>query len=238
MKEIEHKIAKSILKISPICSNSPVIFESAIGSVIVVRNLYVIQSIANLKIGAIHIPITIITPTKPIAFLRIIPPPKTVSTASPNIFPTTGTAELTIAFVVLAVIPSTLLDIVPSNETTPTNIVRIIPKNQTIPDFKNFDNLLICILSVNFDKITKLVKISTSGNIIVCMILPIKLIINSIIGSIIPLVAILPVYIMRVIKSGTSIFINATKSVVVCFTIVIISEKFDITIVTINMYWT
>ena len=53
MKEIEHKIAKSILKISPICSNSPVIFESAIGSVIVARNLYVIQSIANLKIGAI-----------------------------------------------------------------------------------------------------------------------------------------------------------------------------------------
>ena len=50
-------------------------------------------------------PITTITPTNPIAFFKIIPPPTTVSTASPKIFPTTGIAELTIAFVVLEVIP-------------------------------------------------------------------------------------------------------------------------------------
>ena len=82
-----------------------------------------------------QIPKTIITPTTPTAFLRIIPHPSTVSTASPNIFPTTGIAELTTAFVVLAVKPSTLLDNVPSRDTIPTNIVRIIPKNQTMPRF-------------------------------------------------------------------------------------------------------
>ena len=56
-----------------------------------------------------QIPTTMITPTKPIAFFRTTPHPKTVSTASPKIFPTTGIAELTIDFVVLAVIPSTLI---------------------------------------------------------------------------------------------------------------------------------
>ena len=60
-----------------------------------------------------HIPIITIIPTSPTAFFNTIPHPKTVSTASPNIFPTTGIAELTIAFVVFAVIPSTLLDNVP-----------------------------------------------------------------------------------------------------------------------------
>ena len=63
-----------------------------------------------------------------------------MSTASPKIFPTTGMPEDTTAFAVLAVIPSTLLDNVPSSETTPTNIVKIIPRNHTIPEFKNFDN--------------------------------------------------------------------------------------------------
>ena len=113
--------------------------------------LYAIVNIPNFNIGIIQIPTTIITPIKPTAFFSIIPQPKTVSTASPKIFPTTGTAELTTAFVVLAVIPSTLLESVPSNETTPTNIVSIIPRNHTIPDCRNFDSLLICTLSVIFD---------------------------------------------------------------------------------------
>ena len=63
----------------------------------------------------------IITPITPIAFFSIIPHPKTVSTASPKIFPTIGILLLTIAFAVLAVIPSILLDNVPSKEITPTN---------------------------------------------------------------------------------------------------------------------
>ena len=52
-----------------------------------------------------QIPTIINTPTKPTAFFKTIPRPHTVSTASPKIFPTTGIAELTTAFVVLAVIP-------------------------------------------------------------------------------------------------------------------------------------
>ncbi len=79
-----------------------------------------------------HIPIIITTPIIPTAFFNINPQPKTVSTASPNIFPTTGIAELTTALPVFAVIPSILLDNVPSKETTPTNIVNTIPKNHTI----------------------------------------------------------------------------------------------------------
>lgn len=56
-------------------------------------------------IGTMQIPKMIITPTKPTAFFKITPHPRIVSTASPNIFPTTGIAELTTALVVLAVMP-------------------------------------------------------------------------------------------------------------------------------------
>ena len=135
INDIAHNIAKNILKISPICSRSPTIFLSDIGSTTVANNLYESVNTESFIIGITQIPSTIITPTTPIAFFRIIPQPKTVSTASPNIFPTTGIAELTTAFVVLAVNPSTLLDKVPSKDTTPTNIVKTIPKNQTIPRF-------------------------------------------------------------------------------------------------------
>ena len=143
INDIALKIAKNILNISPICSNRFVIFLSAIGSVTLVNSLYAIVIVANFIIGTIHIPITIITPTRPTAFFKTMPQPNTVSTLSDKIFPTTGIAELTIAFVVFAVIPSILLDIVPSNETTPTNIVNTIPNTHTIPDFKNFDKLSI-----------------------------------------------------------------------------------------------
>ena len=79
-----------------------------------------------------------ITPTIPTAFFKTIPHPRTVSTASPRILPTTGTAELTIVFAVLAVIPSTLLDNVPSKDTAPTNTVKTIPKSHIIPWFYRF----------------------------------------------------------------------------------------------------
>ena len=45
--------------------------------------------------------------------------------------------------VVLAVIPTTLLDNVPSSETTPTNIVNTIPKNHIMLDWKNLDSFPI-----------------------------------------------------------------------------------------------
>ena len=103
--DIALNIAKKILKTSPICSNKFIIFLSAIGCVTVANNLYVTVSTVSFNIGIMHIPNITITPTKPTAFFNIIPEPKTVSTASPKIFPTTGTAELTIVFAVLAVIP-------------------------------------------------------------------------------------------------------------------------------------
>lgn len=56
-----------------------------------------------------HIPSITITPTIPTAFFSIVVAPITESTASPNIFPTTGIKFATAALVVLAVIPSTVL---------------------------------------------------------------------------------------------------------------------------------
>ena len=93
--------------------------------------------------GTIQIPIITITPTAPTAFFRIIPQPNTLSTTSPNTFPTTGIKLETAALAVFAVIPSTLLLKVPSNDTIPTNIVKNIPKNHTTLDFKNLEILSI-----------------------------------------------------------------------------------------------
>ena len=65
--------------------------------------------------------ITIITPTVPTAFLSITPHPKTESTASPRILPTTGITVETAALAVFALIPSTLLLSDPSKEIVATN---------------------------------------------------------------------------------------------------------------------
>ena len=100
-------------------------------------------SIPILIIGIIHIPIITITPTSPTAFFSITPHPSTLSTTSPNTFPTTGITEDTAALAVFAVIPSTLLLKVPSNDTTPTNNVKTIPNTHTTPVLKNFDNFSI-----------------------------------------------------------------------------------------------
>ena len=144
--------------------------------------------------------------------------------------------NLLLLFRVFAVTPSILLDNVPSSETTPTNTVKITPKNHTTPDLKNFESLSICTLSDILDIIAKLVNIKTSGIIMFKMIFPTKLIINKIIGSIIELVAILPVYNISVISNGTSKFINPNKSLVVFCTSFIMLEKLAIITVTINMY--
>ena len=151
----EHSIARSNLKIPPISSNKLTIFSSASGWIIADVMLYIIDKVASFIIGIIHIPIIIITPITPIAFFKTSPHPSTVSTESPNIFPTTGIRLDTAAFVVLAVIPSTLLVKVPSNEITPTNTVSIIPKNHTILDFMNLEIFSICILSDIFETIIK-----------------------------------------------------------------------------------
>ena len=61
----------------------------------------------------------------------------TVSTVSPNTFPTTGIKFATAAFAVLDVSPSTELLSVPSSESKHVKIVKTIPKIQRVEDFKN-----------------------------------------------------------------------------------------------------
>lgn len=85
--ETEHKIPSNSLNMSPNSSNSFTIFSSAKGSIIAEEILYIIVNIASFIIGAMHIPIIIITPTTPRAFFNTSPHPKTLSTESPNIFP-------------------------------------------------------------------------------------------------------------------------------------------------------
>ena len=151
---------------------------------------------------------------------------------------TTGIILDTATFAVFAVIPSTLLASVPSNDITPTKTVRTIPKNHTIDDFKYFANLLIWTLSDNLETIIIAVIIETPGRIKFTIIFDINSIINSIIGSNKLLVAIFPVYIIRVMRSGTNVFINPTKFCIVFVIDKIKSEKLLIIIVTINMYCT
>ena len=98
INDIALKIPKKILKMSPICSSKLTIFLSAIGCTNAESNLYDMVNTESLIIGIIQIPIIIITPTSPTAFFRTTPHPRTVSTTSPKIFPTTGIAELTITF--------------------------------------------------------------------------------------------------------------------------------------------
>ena len=136
-------IPRRTLKVSPICPKTETIFLSAIGSERAAAKLKEIDIIASFIIGIIHIESTTKIPTNPIAFFNILLQPRTASTVSPKILPTTGIALVTTAFVVLIVIPSTLLVSVPSKDKTPTNIVSIIPKAQTTLDLKNFDNLFI-----------------------------------------------------------------------------------------------
>ena len=164
--------------------------------------------------------------------------PITVSTASPNILPTTGIKFETAALVVFAVIPSTVLLKLPSTEIIPTNKVSTTPNVHTTVELKNFDSLSTWILLDTFEIIANAVDISTNGSKIVIIKLPMKVIINNIIGSNIPADAKLPVVSIKVISSGTRLFINPTKFWILVFTIWRISEKFAIIKVTIKIYWT
>ena len=69
-----------------------------------------------------------------------------------------------------------------------------------------------------------------------CIKLPMKLIMNKIIGSNMLLVVMLPVYNISEINTGINVFINPIRLVVVSLTRFTISEKFVIIIVTIAMY--
>ena len=62
-----------------------------------------------------------------------------IALAAVGMLSTTGITVETAAFVVLAVIPSTLEERVPSKDKIEVKIVKIIPKIHTIEDFKNFE---------------------------------------------------------------------------------------------------
>lgn len=181
-------------------------------------------------------PIKIIIPTIPVAFFKIELHPITVSTASPNIFPTTGIKLETAALAVLAVTPSTVLLKVPSTETIPTKSVSTTPNTQTTLVLKNLDNLSTWTLSDILDTTPREVEINTNGIMIPIIKLPINVIKKSIIGCKRFADAILPVVSINVIKIGISEFMNPTRLCIDSFTISKICTKFVIISVTINMY--
>lgn len=177
-------IPKRTLNVPPICSNKDTIFLSANGSHIAEAKWYEIVSTDNFIIGIAHIPITTNIPTIPIEFFKSDVEPSTVSTESPNAFPTTGINVDVAAFSPLAVSPSTLLVNVPSRDKILTNIVTTNPNIHVTPDFKNLDSFPICTLSDKLDTILSDVAISVIGNINSVIVLPINTIAKIINGCI------------------------------------------------------
>lgn len=108
----------------------------------------------------------------------------TISTDSPNVFPTTGIKVVAADFIPFAASPSTLLVSPPSKDKTLTNIVTTTPKNQVIPDLRNLDNFPICTLSDKLDIIPKAVAIKQSGNITIVIVFAMNIIENIINGCI------------------------------------------------------
>lgn len=111
-----------------------------------------------------------------------------------------------------------------------------MPKTHTTALFINFDNLSICTLSDMFEIIPSATDTNEIGINMLFIKFPINVIINNIIDCNILAEAIFPVDIINVISNGSKLLENATKSPIEPFTIVIISEKFFIIIVTINIY--
>ena len=120
----------------------------------------------------------------PIEFFKSDVEPSTISTESPNAFPTTGIKVDVAAFIPLAVSPSTLLVNVPSKDKILTNIVITRSKNQVIPDLKKLDNFPIWTLSDKLDTILSDVAISVIGNTNKVIVLPINTIAKIIRGCI------------------------------------------------------
>ena len=183
-----------------------------------------------------QIVITTITPTIPIAFFNIAEHPITVSTASPSTLPTTGIKVEIAALAVFAVIPSTLLPSVPSIDRTPTNIVSSMPIIQIELDFKNLDNLFICILSDILEIIDNAVLTRIIGIIIVWNIFEIKFIINNIIGCTKFTDTTLPEASINVIRRGNNNCINEIIFATASLVRVIILEKLLIITVAIKIY--
>jgi len=124
-----------------------------------------IVSIDSFIIGTAQIPIIANTPTTPTAFFKILLAPKTVSTASPKILPTTGTKVDTAVFVTFEVTPSILADKLPSKEIAPISTVNTIPRIHKLEDLKYFDNLPTWTFSDILDIIPKDIPININGKI-------------------------------------------------------------------------
>lgn len=154
------------------------------------------------------------------------------------LYRTTGIKLETAAFAVFAVIPSTLLLKVPSNDNTLTNTVKVIPSIHTTVDLKNLDIFPICILSDMLEIIESTVPANIKGIITIEIRFPINAIKNNIKGCTKLADTKLPVLIIRVIRSGTNVYKKPIKLSIVVVIIDRICEKLDKIIVTINIYCT
>lgn len=126
----------------------------------------------------------------------------------------------------------------PSSDDTPRNNVNAIPSAHTTELLKNFESLSIWIFDDTFDIMFNATDISAIGINTIFMKFPINVIMNNIIGCNIPADAMFPVDTISVMSKGISEFENATRLSIEFFTIDIMSEKFFIITVTINMYVT
>lgn len=139
---------------------------------------------------------------------------------------------------VFTVSASTPFVMLPSSEVTPTNIVKTIPKIHTTELFINFASLSTWTLSDIFDIMLSDTDINITGINIPFIKLPINVIKNNIIGCNKLADVILPVVIIKLINSGSKQLVNPTRFSIELFTITIMSEKFFIITVTINIYVT
>ena len=110
-----------------------------------------------------QIAIITIIPTTPTAFFIILLHPIIVFTASPKIFPITGTTDEIAVLAAFAVTPSILVVSPPSSEVTLTNKVNTVPNTHTILEFKNLDSFPTCASSDIFEIIPNAVETSAIG---------------------------------------------------------------------------
>lgn len=95
------------------------------------------------------------TPVIPTAFFISREAPITVSEASANILPTTGTKLPAMYFAALIVTPSATALVEPCTETTPRNIVTKVPSSPILTERRRFASWVTLYLSVNEETICR-----------------------------------------------------------------------------------
>ncbi|MOA16612.1 hypothetical protein D3C78_1368340 [compost metagenome] len=114
--------------------------------------------------GKAHKNNKITTPTKPIEFLTRSDAEITVSVASANTFPTTGTKFPVKYLAALNVTPSVTEPAIPFTEMTPRNIVRRIPSSAMLTVRIKFAICVNLYLSVNELTICMTAEKNSNGN--------------------------------------------------------------------------